>query len=81
MATKVVHTVQITITKDIASNEVSASCQAICFSPDIGARFGVNLPVDTDSVDGIMTSAVEALKGNLAEGGHTVLDAEPEPES
>ena len=25
--------------------------------------------------------AVEALKGKLAEGGYTVLDAEPEPES
>ena len=81
MATKVVHTVQITITKNIASDEVTASCQAICFSPDIGARFGLDLPVEADSVDGIMTSAVEALKGKLAEGGHTVLDAEPEPES
>ena len=81
MATKVVHTGQVTITKNIASDEVTAAWQALCFSPDIGARFGVNLPVDADSVDGIMTSAVEALKGNLAEGGHTVLDAEPEPES
>ena len=81
MATKVVHTVQITITKNIASDEVTASCQALCFSPDIGARFGVNLSVEPDSVNGIMTDAVEALKGSLAEGGHTVLDAEPEPES
>tara|TARA_R100000458_G_scaffold49507_1_gene49134 strand:+ start:125 stop:370 length:246 start_codon:yes stop_codon:yes gene_type:complete len=81
MATKIVHTVQVVITKDIASNEVTASCRALCFSPDIGARFDVNLAVEPDSVDGIMTSAVEALKGNLAEGGHTVLDAEPEPES
>ena len=80
MATKVVHTVQITITKNIASNTVAASCQAICNSPDIGARFGVNLPVNADSVDEIMTSAVEALKVKLAEGGHTVLDAEPEEE-
>ena len=81
MASKIIHQVQVTITKDVATGEVSGSCQAICFSPDIGARFGVNLPVDGDGVTSLIESAEAALKENLAEGGHTVTDAEPEPEA
>ena len=81
MASKVVHQIQVTVTKNVATGEVSGSCQAICFSPDIGARFGVNLPVEGDGITSIIESAEAALKANLAEGGHTVTDAEPEPES
>ena len=81
MATKVVHQIQVTITKDIASATVSAECQALCFSPDIGARFGVGLPIAGDAITDLMDSAEAALKENLAEGGHTVTDAEPEPEA
>ena len=78
MASKVIHQIQVTVTKDIASGEVSGNCQAICFSPDIGARFGVNLPIEGDGVTSLIESAEAALKENLAEGGHTVTDAEPE---
>ena len=78
MASKIVHQIQVTVTKDIKSGEVSGNCQAICFSPDIGAKFGVNLELEGDGVTNLMESAEAALKENLAEGGHTVTDAEPE---
>lgn len=78
MASKIIHQVQVTITKDVASSEVVASCQAVCFSPDINARFGVNLPIEGGGVTSLIESAEAALKENLAEGGHTVTDAEPE---
>ena len=41
----------------------------------------MNLPVDGDGVTSLIESAEAALKENLAEGGHTVTDAEPEPEA
>ena len=81
MANKVIHQIQVTVTKDVKSGEVSGTCQAICFSPDINARFGVNLPIEGDGVTDLIESAEAALKENLAEGGHTVTDAEPESEA
>ena len=77
MATKTLHTVQVTITKSIADNSVSASCQAIATLPEIdGTRFGVNLPLDGDGVIALINDAIEALKAKMAEGGHTVEDAQ-----
>ena len=77
MAKKILHTVQVTITKSIADNSVSASCQAIATLPEIdGTRFGVNLPLEGDGVTSLIDSAIEALKAKMSEGGHTVEDAQ-----
>ena len=76
MAIKKLHQVQVTITKSIADNSVSASCQAIATLPEIdGTRFGVNLPLEGDGVTSLIDSAIDALKSKMAEGGHTVEEA------
>ena len=76
MATKTLHTVQVTITKSIANDSVSASCQAIATLPEVdNTRFGVNLPLEGDGVTSLIDSAIDALKAKMAEGGHTVEDA------
>tara|TARA_R100000234_G_scaffold62535_2_gene37936 strand:+ start:733 stop:987 length:255 start_codon:yes stop_codon:yes gene_type:complete len=81
MATKTLHTVQVTITKSIAEGSVSASCQAIATLPEInGTRFGVNLPLEGDGVTALINDAVEALKVKMSEGGHTVEEAQPPAE-
>tara|TARA_R100001082_G_scaffold10626_1_gene5825 strand:+ start:2299 stop:2550 length:252 start_codon:yes stop_codon:yes gene_type:complete len=81
MATKLLHTVQVTITKSIADGSVSASCQAIATLPEIeSTRFGVNLPLEGDGVTALINSAVDALKVKMSEGGHTVEDAQPPAE-
>ena len=78
MALKTLHRVQLTITKDVASGELLASCQAIATLPEIdGARFGVNLPIEGDGVSDLMSQALVALKEKMQEGGHTVEDAAP----
>ena len=77
MATKTLHTVQVTITKSIANNSVSASCQAIATLPEVdNTRFGVNLPLEGDGVTSLIDSAIDALKSKMSEGGHTVEDAQ-----
>ena len=81
MASKIVHQIQLSVVKSISTGKVSGSCRALCFSPDIGASFNVDLVIEGDGVNGLLDLAEAALKENLAEGGHTVTDAEPEPES
>ena len=77
MATKTLHTVQVTITKSIADGSVSASCQAIATLPEVdNTRFGINLPLEGDGVTSLMNSAIDALKVKMSEGGHTVEDAQ-----
>ena len=78
MALKTLHRVQLTITKDVASGELAANCQAIATLPEIdGTRFGVNLPIEGDGVSDLMNQARVALKEKMQEGGHTVEDATP----
>ena len=78
MATKTLHTVQVTITKSIAEGSVTASCQAIATLPEVdNTRFGVNLPLEGEGVISLIDSAVDALKVKMSEGGHTVEDAQP----
>jgi hypothetical protein len=78
MATKTLHTVQVTITKSIAEGSVSASCQAIATLPEIdGTRFGVSLPMEGDAVTELIDNAIAALKEQMSTGGHTVEDAQP----
>ena len=81
MASKVVHQLQLSVGKNISTGKVSGSCRALCFSPDIGASFNVDLGLAGDGVTALLDSAEAALKENLAEGGHTVTAAEPEPEA
>ena len=81
MASKVVHQIQLSVVKNISTGKVSGSCRALCFSPDIGASFSVDLTIEGDGVTELLDSTEAALKENLAEGGHTVTDAEPEPEA
>ena len=77
MATKTLHTVQVTITKSIADGSVTASCQAIATLPEVeNTRFGVNLPLEGNGVTSLIDSAIEALKAKMSEGGHTVEDAQ-----
>jgi len=76
MATKTLHTVQVTITKSIAEGSVTASCQAIATLPEVdNTRFGVNLPLEGDGVTSLIDSAIDALKAKMSEGGHTVEEA------
>ena len=79
MASKVVHQIQLSVVKNISTGKVSGSCRALCFSPDVGASFNVDLVIEGDGVNGLLDSAEAALKENLAEGGHTVTDADPPP--
>ena len=81
MASKVVHQIQLNVVKNISTGKVSGSCRALCFSPDVNASFNVDLTIDGDGLTELLNSTEAALKENLAEGGHTVTDAEPEPES
>ena len=77
MATKTLHTVQVTITKSIADGSVTASCQAIAPLPEVeNTRFGVNLPLEGEGVTSLIDSAIDALKSKMSEGGHTVEDAQ-----
>ena len=77
MATKTLHTVQVTITKSIAEGSVTASCQAIATLPEVdNTRFGVNLPLEGEGVTSLIDSAIDALKVKMSEGGHTVEDAQ-----
>ena len=81
MAIKKLHQVQVTISKDVATGEVSAQCQAIATLPEIeGTRFGVSLPMSGDGVTELIDNAIAALKDNMATGGHTVEDAVPAEE-
>ena len=76
MATKTLHTVQVTITKSIADGSVSASCQAIATLPEVdNTRFGINLPREGAGVTALMTRAIDALKVKMSEGGHIVEEA------
>ena len=78
MALKGLHTIQVNISKDIDSGEVSANCQAVATLPEIdGHRIGVNLPMGGDAITSLIDSAVDALKAKMSEGGHTVEDAQP----
>ena len=78
MATKTLHQVQVTISKNIATGEVSAQCQAIATLPEIdGTRFGVSLPMEGDAVTELIDNAIAALKEQMSTGGHTVEDATP----
>ena len=78
MAIKRLHQVQLTITKDVASGEIAANCQAIATLPEIdGTRFGVSLPVGGEAVASLMESTLVALKEKMQEGGHTVENAQP----
>ena len=81
MAEKRLDRIEIQIVRDIASGETQARCQAICFSPDINAAFGVSLPME--GIDALTDQAVTSLKEHLEDGGkHTVTEAAPpEPES
>ena len=77
MALKRLQTIQVTISKNIASGEVSANCQAVATLPEInGARLGVNLPMEGDAITSILNDAADALKAKMSEGGHTVEDAQ-----
>ena len=79
MAQKQLNAVEILITKDISTGEVNAQMSAICWSPELETRFGVNLPLT--GVDDIANNAVAALKEHMADGGkHDVTDCPP-PES
>jgi len=81
MAIKKLHQVQVTISKDVATGEVSAQCQAIATLPEIeGTRFGVSLPMGGDGVTELIDNAIAALKDKMSEGGHTVEDATPAEE-
>ena len=81
MAIKTLHRVQVTISKDVATGEVSAQCQAIATLPEIeGTRFGVSLPMSGDGVTELIDNAIAALKDSMATGGHTVEDAVPPEE-
>ena len=78
MAIKTLHQVQVTITKNVADDSVSAQCQAIATLPEIdGTRFGVSLPMEGDAVTELIDNAIAALKDQMATGGHTVEDAQP----
>ena len=78
MAEKRLDRVEIQIIKDIATGETQARCQAVCFSPDIGASFGVSLGLD--GTDELANQAVEALKIQLSDNGkHEVTEASPPP--
>ena len=79
MATKIVHQVEISLIKNVSTGKVSGSCRALCYSPDIGASFNVDLAIEGDGVTDLLDSAEAALKESLAEGGHTVTDADPPP--
>lgn len=81
MASKVIEGVRISLSTDFKTGEATANCSAVCFSPDIGAQFGVSVPLVGEGVTELLESAVIALKEHLAQGGHTVTEAEPEPES
>ena len=77
MAIKTLHQIQVTITKNVADGSVSAQCQAIATLPEIeGTRFGVSLPMSGDGVTELIDNAIAALKDKMAEGGHTVEDAQ-----
>ena len=81
MAIKTLHQVQVTISKDVATGEVSAQCQAIATLPEVeNTRFGVSLPMSGDGVTELIDNAIVALKDKMAEGGHTVEDAVPPEE-
>jgi len=81
MAIKKLHQVQVTISKDVATGEVSAQCQAIATLPEIeGTRFGVSLPMSGDAITALIDNAIAALKDKMSEGGHTVEDATPAEE-
>jgi len=81
MAIKTLHQIQVTISKDVATGEVSAQCQAIATLPEIeGTRFGVSLPMSGDGVNELIDNAIAALKDQMATGGHTVEDAVPPEE-
>ena len=81
MAIKTLHQIQVTISKDVATGEVSAQCQAIATLPEIeGTRFGVSLPMSGDGVTELIDNAIAALKDKMAEGGLTVEDAVPPEE-
>ena len=81
MAKKVIHQVQVTITKNVVDGSVSAQCQAIATLPEIeGTRFGVSLPMGGDGVNELIDNAIAALKDQMATGGHTVEDATPPEE-
>ena len=79
MAKKELHKVEILIQKDIASGEINAQMNAVCWSPELETRFGVSLPLS--GVDDIANNAVTALKEHMAgDGAHEVTEAEAEAE-
>jgi len=81
MAIKKLHQVQVTITKNVADDSVSAQCRAIATLPEIeGTRFGVSLPMSGDAITALIDNAIAALKDKMSEGGHTVEDAVPPDE-
>jgi len=79
MAQKQLNRVEILITKDISTGEVSAQMNAVCWSPELETMFGVSLPLA--GVDDIANNAVDALKEHMSDGGkHDVTDCPPLPE-
>tara|TARA_Y100001938_G_C8061056_1_gene417275 strand:+ start:1205 stop:1459 length:255 start_codon:yes stop_codon:yes gene_type:complete len=81
MAKKIIHTVTVTIAKNVETGKVTANCQAIARLPEINnTRFGVNLEMEGDGVTSLIDNAVDALKVKMSEGGHTVEEAQPPAE-
>mgnify|MGYP003136282692 CR=1 FL=1 len=81
MAKKIIDTVTVTISKNVETGKVLASCEAIARLPEIdNTRFSVNVEMAGDGVTSLINSAIDALKVKMAEGGHTVEDAQPPAE-
>tara|TARA_R100000152_G_C6582597_1_gene45927 strand:+ start:80 stop:319 length:240 start_codon:yes stop_codon:yes gene_type:complete len=79
MAQKRLDNVEIIIQKDLASGEVRAAMNAVCWSPELETRFNVSLPLS--GVEDIANNAVAALKEHMAgDGAHEVTEAEAEAE-
>ena len=78
MATKQLNKVEITIVKDISTSEVRAEVRAVCWSEELETQFLVVKPMA--GAEGVIESAVDALKVEMAnDGKHEIIDAPPPP--
>ena len=79
MAQKRLDNVEIIIQKNLASGEIRAAMNALCWSPELETRFNVSLPLS--GVEEIVDNAIIALKEHMAgDGAHEVTEAEAEAE-
>ena len=79
MAEKIIEKIEVVIAKDLSTGQFGSMLTASCYSPDLDANFGIQLPIN--GAEGFLSNAMDALKTHLADDGKHVVSERTPPET